>query len=385
MCLLGAERGLHTRLDRELPPLSLYLHYPWCLAKCPYCDFNSHQARDSDDRGAYLRQLLEDLRECRRLVEGRKLESLYFGGGTPSLMQPSEVGALLEEIDRLFGLPDEITLESNPGTFEVGRFKGFRAAGVTRLSIGAQSFQNDKLVSLGRVHDANEALHAATEGRRIFDQVNIDLMYGLPDQTLDDALFDLARAIATGVEHISWYQLTIEPRTMFHRRPPVLPKEREALSIEQAGCESLQQAGFARYEISAFARRGQACRHNLNYWKFGDFLGVGAGAHGKLTTSGGALRTEFVRQPRLYSAGRENRQRVSPISEESLPVEFMMNALRLIAGVEESLFKARTGIALSEIAVTVRRLRDQGLMQRTNLGLTERGLTLLDSVVGEFL
>ena len=375
----------HARPDQELPPLSLYLHYPWCLAKCPYCDFNSHQVKESDDRQAYLRQLREDLRQSAALAQDRKLESLYIGGGTPSLMQPSEVVALLEEIDRQFGVPDEITLESNPGTFEAEKFEGFRSAGVTRLSIGVQSFQDDKLVALGRVHDANEALHAATNALQIFERVNIDLMYGLPGQSIADALFDLERAIGTGVEHISWYQLTIEPRTVFYRRPPVLPKETATLSIEEAGLEALKQAGFERYEISAFARRGESCIHNLNYWRFGDYLGVGAGAHGKLTTSSGPIRTEFARQPRLYLAGRDDRHRVSPIAQESLPVEFMMNALRLIEGVEESLFEARTGIEFSRIAERVEQLRNLGFLQPSRLGLTERGLTLLDSVVAEFL
>ncbi len=369
----------------SLVPLSLYLHYPWCVAKCPYCDFNSHEAKESDDRDAYLARLTEDLRASASLGGGRKLESVYLGGGTPSLMQVSEVAALLEEIDRQFGLPAEITLETNPGTFEAEKFRGFRSAGVTRLSIGVQSFQDDKLGALGRIHDTNEALRAATNAVQIFNHVNLDLMYGLPGQSIEDALSDLERAIGTGAGHISWYQLTIEPRTVFHRRRPILPKESETLSMESAGLEALERARLERYEISAFARRGEACRHNLNYWQFGDYLGVGAGAHGKLTTPDGPLRTQFARQPRLYLAGNGDRHRVSPIAEESLPVEFMMNALRLIQGVEASLFEMHTGLEDSRIAEKLTHLRDLGLMREAHLGLTKRGLTLLDSVVAEFL
>ena len=368
-----------------LPPLSLYLHYPWCLSKCPYCDFNSHQVRDSDDRDAYLKRLRADIRQNAHLAQGRKLQSVYFGGGTPSLMQPSEVAALIEEVDRQFGLPDEITLETNPGTFEKQKFQEFRSAGVTRLSIGVQSFQDDKLVSLGRVHDSKQALQAVNSALQLFDRVNIDLMYGLPHQSIEDALSDLHRAIATGVGHLSWYQLTIEPRTVFSRRPPTLPKEAATLSMERAGLEALKQAGFERYEISAFSCEGQSCRHNLNYWQFGDYIGVGAGAHGKLTTADGPVRTEYARQPRLYVDRGDDRHRVSTIAEDCLPVEFMMNALRLTEGVEEALFEAHTGLELSRIDKVIERLRNLGLMQTTHLGLTEHGLTLLDSLVAEFL
>ncbi len=366
-------------------PLSLYVHYPWCLSKCPYCDFNSHEVRASDDRDAYFTRLKADIRQQAEFAQGRALTSVYIGGGTPSLMQPAEVASLLAEIDRHLGCPAEITLEANPGTFEKDRFTGFHAAGVTRLSIGAQSFQDSKLRSLGRVHDAGEVVRAADMAMQLFAHVNIDLMYGLPGQSVDEALDDLQRAIAAGVSHVSWYQLTLEPRTQFYRYPPRLPDEAHLLSMETAGLELLAQAGFKRYEISAFARCGHLCRHNINYWQFGDYLGVGAGAHGKLTTPRGPLRSEYCRQPRLYTGSGDDRYRVAPIAEESLPVEFMMNALRLIDGVEESLFERHTGLGLSHIAGTLDALRERGLLRPSHLGLTGRGLRFLDSVVAEFV
>ncbi len=374
-------------LAREavLPPLSLYLHYPWCIAKCPYCDFNSHERKTNVDTAAYLRQLVADIRESKALAGGRPLASVYFGGGTPSLMSAREVTEVLAAVEETHGLPDEITLESNPGSFEQDKFEAFRAAGITRLSIGVQSFQDDKLRSLGRVHGGDEALRAASSAVEMFDRVNVDLMYGLPAQTAEDALSDLETACSLGVGHLSWYQLTIEPRTVFHRRPPLLPVEAEALEMEAAGLEKLDAAGFRRYEISAFAKDDQTCQHNLNYWQFGDYLGVGAGAHGKLTSGNNAIRTSFARQPRRFSGEVPDRFNEAPIAEESLPVEFMMNALRLIDGVDEELFEARTGIPLIRIQETLGELRAAGLMRSDRLGLTAKGLRFLDSVVGEFL
>ena len=370
----------------RLPPLSLYLHYPWCIAKCPYCDFNSHERKAKDDSDAYVRRLISDIEQRAEPDGYRTLTSVYFGGGTPSLMQPRQVESVLAAVDRAFGLPDEMTLEANPGTFERDKFKAFRSAGITRLSLGVQSFQDDKLRALGRVHDADEAARALVSASSLFDRVNVDLMYGLPEQTVEDALFDLDRAVRLGARHLSWYQLTIEPRTVFHRRPPpLLPVESEALEMEQAGLDSLQAAGFRRYEISAFAKEGAACRHNLNYWQFGDYLGIGAGAHGKLTSAGGQVRTSFARQPRLYVGEAPERYSEAPIAEESLPVEFMMNALRLIDGVQTALFQARTGLALARIEKTLDELRTRGLMRADRLGLTPLGLRLLDSVVAEFL
>ena len=369
----------------ELPPLSLYLHYPWCIAKCPYCDFNSHQVKQGDDREAYIARLTKDTRKAASVASGRPLTSVYLGGGTPSLMQASEVETLLGEIDGCFGLPNEVTLETNPGTFELEKFKDFRAAGVTRLSIGVQSFQDDKLTALGRVHNSREATNAVSGALELFERVNLDLMYGLPGQSLEDVRFDLKHAIGEGVGHISWYQLTIEPRTVFHRRPPLLPVEDESIAMEDAGLDLLEQAGFQRYEISAFAREGEACVHNLNYWEFGDYIGIGAGAHGKLTMREGPIRTQQVRQPRLYMNPGPDLVSEEPIAEESLAVEFMMNALRLIQGVEEDLFEQRTGLPLSRIGSQLERVRSLRLMRQDRLGLTEPGLKLLDSVVAEFL
>ena len=365
-------------------PVSLYLHYPWCIAKCPYCDFNSHERKAKDDSQPYVQQLITDIRSSAARVAG-PLTSVYFGGGTPSLMQPSEVRRVLAAVADSFGLPDEITLESNPGTFERDKFRAFRDAGITRLSVGVQSFQSSKLRALGRVHDADEARHAVSSALEIFDRVNVDLMYGLPEQSVDDALFDLDCAIGMGVGQLSWYQLTIERRTVFHRRPPVLPIECDALAMEAAGLELLDAAGLDRYEISAFAKDGEQCRHNLNYWQFGDYIGIGAGAHGKRSVNGRTVRTSFARQPRRYVGGESDRYREEAVPDESLPVEFMMNALRLIDGVDEALFKARTGVPLSRIADTLDALRDQGLMHRERLGLSTRGVPLLDSVVAEFL
>ena len=370
-----------------LPPLSLYVHYPWCVAKCPYCDFNSHERKPETDSAPYIRALVADIRESQECTQDRTLRSVYFGGGTPSLMSAREVSCVLTAIEETFGLPREITLESNPGTFEREKFKAFRAAGVKRLSVGVQSFQDDKLRALGRVHNAEEAARAVSSAVEIFENVNLDLMYGLPNQTVEDALFDLDRACDLGVGHLSWYQLTIEPRTVFHRRPPLLPVETEALAMEEAGLQKLEDSGFRRYEISAFSKEGQACWHNLNYWQFGDYLGIGAGAHGKLTSADGAIRTSFARQPRRYmgEAQAQDRFTTAPIDEKSLPVEFMMNALRLIDGVDEDLFESRTGFALAHIQKTLAALRVAGLMRPDRLGLTPKGLRLLDSVVAEFL
>ena len=373
-------------------PLALYLHYPWCIAKCPYCDFNSHERKSKDHSAVYIERLIEDIRHSRAWTQGGPLTSVYFGGGTPSLMQPREVAEVLGVVDREYGLPGEITLEANPGTFERARFKGFRSAGISRLSVGVQSFQDDKLRALGRVHDAQEAARAVSSAVQIFDRVNLDIMYGLPGQSVEDALFDLDRALSLGAGHLSWYQLTIEPRTLFHRRPPLLPVERESLDMEVAGLEKLAGAGLRRYEISAFAAENEVCRHNLNYWQFGDYLGIGAGAHGKLMRAGAGesvqIRTRFARQPRIYMGdvgdGRD-RYIEDAIPEASMPVEFMMNALRLIDGVEAPLFEARTGVPLARIQNTLDLLRGQGLLRGEKLACTPSGLKLLDSVVAEFL
>lgn len=368
------------------PPLALYVHYPWCLSKCPYCDFNSHQVKQGDDQAAYQDRLVQDLGRLSRRSQGRPLTSVYFGGGTPSLMRPREVERLLQEIDRGFGLPDEITLETNPGTFELEKFRDFQSLGITRLSIGVQSFQDDKLGALGRVHNAREARNAVSDALRIFERVNLDLMYALPGQSLEDACSDLSRAITEGVGHISWYQLTIEPRTVFYRRPPpLLPVEDDAIAMEEAGLDLLQQADYGRYEISAFARQDQVCQHNINYWRFGDYMGVGAGAHGKLTGRRGPVRTQVARQPRRYVLPDIDHFSEQPIAEQSLAVEFMMNALRLTEGVDESLFEARTGQPLARIQPQLDKLRALGLMRQDRLGLTASGLRLLDSVVAEFL
>ena len=338
---------------RALPPLALYVHVPWCLRKCPYCDFNSHEMRgDAPPEAAYVAALLADLEAALPSIWGRRVISLFVGGGTPSLFSPAAIDALLAGIRARVPLsPDaEVTLEANPGTFERGRFAGFRDAGVNRLSIGVQSFNGAHLVALGRVHGRDEALAAAEAAIALFPDVNLDLMYALPGQTMADALADVRTATALGPTHLSFYHLTIEPNTLFHRRPPVLPDEDTAIAIEEAVQDVLAEAGYVHYETSAHARPGHACRHNMNYWEFGDYLGVGAGAHSKLSFAGEVRRQVRWKQPRQYM---EQVTRGDPLMEDApvaradIGFEFMLNALRLTAGVPTALFSERTGYPIS--------------------------------------
>ena len=364
------------------PPLGLYVHFPWCVRKCPYCDFNSHPLDGGLRDEAYLAVLLDDLDREREHLGDRAVQTVYFGGGTPSLFPPAAFDALVRHV------PDavEITLEANPGTVEHGDFAGYRRAGVTRVSLGAQSFDAAQLKGLGRIHSAAETRRAAAAVRSAgFDSFNIDLMYGLPRQTVDQALADLEQAIRLEPPHISWYQLTIEPKTEFAQRPPIgLPDDDRAVEIEEAGIDLLARHGYHRYEVSAFARDGHQCGHNLNYWRFGDYIGIGAGAHGKLTRPDGAIiRTSKAHQPRLYMRGAT--ARANPVRPEDLPGEFMMNALRLTDGVELSSFEARTGLPATTIADPVTQLNDWGLMRADRLALTAHGYRHLDAVVARFL
>ncbi|MBF3183977.1 radical SAM family heme chaperone HemW, partial [Pseudomonas aeruginosa] len=339
----------------QLPPLALYVHIPWCVRKCPYCDFNSHAAGPELPEEAYVDALLADLEQDLRHVHGRRLGSIFFGGGTPSLFSAKALGRLLEGVERRVGFADgiEITLEANPGTFEQVKFADYRRLGINRLSIGVQSFQADKLQALGRIHDGAEAVRAADMARQAgFDNFNLDLMHGLPGQSLDDALADLRQALALAPTHLSWYQLTMEPNTVFWSQPPELPEDDILWDIQEAGQALLDEHGYRQYETSAYARDGLRARHNLNYWSFGDFLGIGAGAHAKLSAPDGRIvRTWKTRLPKDYLNPQKAFQAGErPLEAADLPFEFMMNVLRLVDGVPAALYPQRTGQPLAAIA-----------------------------------
>lgn len=375
-----------------LPPLSLYIHVPWCVRKCPYCDFNSHEARGPVPQREYVEALLTDLELALPRIWGRKVQSVFIGGGTPSLFDEAAIDALLSGVRaRVPLLPDaEITLEANPGTFERDRFAGFYAAGVNRLSLGIQSFEPRHLAALGRVHDAAEARRAAEAALMIFGNVNLDLMYALPEQTPDEARRDAATAIAFGAPHLSFYQLTLEPNTLFHRHPPRLPDEDRAADIEDAVHASLERAGYARYETSAFARRGRECRHNLNYWRFGDYLGIGAGAHSKVSHPDRIERELRWKQPREYLARvaqRDPLQQTTRVTRDDVGFEFMLNALRLTDGVPAALFAERTGYALALVARPLAEAARRGLLDADPQWLrpTELGRRFLCDLQALFL
>ena len=339
-----------------LPPLSLYVHLPWCVRKCPYCDFNSYEARGEMPERAYVAALLRDLDAELPLAQGRVLQSVFIGGGTPSLFSGAAIAELLQGIAQRLPLAAraEITLEANPGAIETGRFAEYRAAGVNRLSIGIQSFRDEQLTALGRVHDSGEARRGAAAARAAgFDNLNLDLMYALPGDDVPGAIADLTAALELAPEHLSWYQLTLEPNTAFHRRPPALPAEDVVLEIERAGRELIAAHGYERYEVSAFARAGRRCRHNLNYWEFGDYLGVGAGAHGKITRldTQAVVRRAKQRNPRTYQAQAGSARACSEERiERGLVLECMMNGLRLVEGVTMEDFEARTATTREAIA-----------------------------------
>ena len=319
----------------NLPPLSLYVHVPWCVQKCPYCDFNSHGQKGDIPEAEYVQHLIDDLKADLHLVQGRKIHSIFIGGGTPSLLTGAAYTRLLNEIDNLIGLSDncEITLEANPGTVETGRFKDYVKAGINRISIGVQSMQNDKLKALGRIHGADEACYAAQQATEAgLNSFNLDLMHGLPGQSLDDALSDLKQIIALSPPHISWYQLTIEPNTQFASKPPTLPQDETLWDIQEQGQALLAQAGYQQYEISGYAKPGFQCQHNLNYWRVGDYLGIGCGAHGKVTDAktGVITRTEKVKHPRGYmDIIKPYLYKSWQVEQDDLAFEFFMNRFRL--------------------------------------------------------
>lgn len=375
-----------------LPPLSAYVHIPWCVRKCPYCDFNSHAAGTELPEAAYVNALLADLRTDLPLAQGRRLESVFFGGGTPSLFSPRALGRILEALEQHLGFADnvEITLEANPGTFEQAKFRDYRHLGINRLSIGVQSFQETKLKALGRIHSGAEAIRAADMARAAgFDNFNLDLMHGLPGQSIEDALTDLDTAIAQEPTHLSWYQLTLEPNTVFWSQPPTLPEDDTLWDIQEAGQSLLAERGYAQYEISAYAQPGRRARHNLNYWSFGDFLGLGAGAHAKLSDAHGRIRRLWkTRLPKDYlAADKAFLAGEHPLEAGELPFEFLMNALRLSEGVPAELFVQRTGLPLSVLAGGRRDAEARGLLvaDPARLVASARGQLFLNDLLQPFL
>jgi putative oxygen-independent coproporphyrinogen III oxidase len=381
----------------ELPPLALYVHFPWCVRKCPYCDFNSYTLHGPLAEADYLEALLQDLRAQSSPVAARSVQSIFFGGGTPSLFSPAALERLISAARRELALVGdvEITLEANPGTVERGRFADYRAAGVTRVSLGAQSFSDASLQALGRIHSAQETRRAAEELHASgLTNFNLDLMYALPGQDVTAALADVAAALELEPRHLSHYQLTLEPGTPFSARPPAgLPSPDTGADIQQHCRDRLAQGGLQQYEVSAYARAGAQCRHNLNYWRFGDYLGIGAGAHGKATRGdGGELsiaRTERPREPRRYRAavlaGEPATSRQVPKSDR--PFEYLMNALRLTEGFQEREFEARTGLEFGPTGERLQHLARRGLLERSDQHWrgTARGFDLLNEVLGELL
>lgn len=372
-------------------PLSLYVHIPWCVRKCPYCDFNSHAVRDELPEAAYIDTVLADLRHEARWAQGREIQSIFIGGGTPSLFSAQSIAKLLDSANRIvpFASDIEITMEANPGTFEQDKFAGFLAAGVNRLSIGVQSFNTHHLKALGRIHSGQEAERAIAAAHQLgFKRLNIDLMHGLPDQTPQQALADLEQGLALGPDHLSWYQLTIEPNTEFYQRPPQIPEDDALWEIQQQGQARIHAAGFTQYEVSAYAKAPTArARHNLNYWEFGDYIGIGAGAHGKVTD----LSTHEIhrrwkqRSPKAYMTHIDPLGGSRILAPDELPFEFMMNALRLIDGVPTERFHERTGQPIEVMAAVLQQAREKGLLHPHRLQATPQGQLFLNDLLALFL
>jgi putative oxygen-independent coproporphyrinogen III oxidase len=377
-------------------PLSLYVHLPWCVRKCPYCDFNSHTAGATPPKKRYLDALITDIAsEAASHAKGRELVSIFLGGGTPSLFSPQEIARLLDAVAETFSWADdiEITMEANPGTVECGDPMGYREAGVNRLSIGAQSFSESSLKLLGRIHSVDDIARAVEEaGTAGFDSINLDLMYGLPGQDLASALADIESALALSPQHLSWYQLTLEPNTVFHARPPVgMPDSEQIFEIFEKGQQLLSDSGFDQYEVSAYAKSGQRSRHNLNYWSFGDYLAVGAGAHGKVSDLDGIRRYAKPANPLSYMQAIELGEvpaMPEPLSEPELIFEFMLNVLRLNEGFDEALFESRTGLSARQLEAAAETASERGLIERFDSSRwrpTALGRRFLNDLQGEFL
>ncbi|MCH8551778.1 MAG: radical SAM family heme chaperone HemW [Natronospirillum sp.] len=369
-------------------PLGLYVHFPWCVRKCPYCDFNSHEANGELPAREYVDALLRDLEQEAPTLAGRQIESVFFGGGTPSLISGREVGRVIDElVARDWLAPNaEITLEANPGAVERQYFADYVSAGVNRVSLGVQTFDETALKVLGRIHDTDDIQRAwELLVQLAVPRLNIDLMHGLPGQTPELAVADLDQALRMNPGHISWYQLTIEPNTRFYNQPPTLPDEDKLEAIEQAGRERLQADGYDQYEISAWARPGHASQHNRNYWTFGDYIGIGAGAHGKLTTESGSVRTQRTRMPEAYLRAILGGRQVNQIDTDALPFEYMLNALRLREGVPETLFTARTGLTPDALEPQLTQLRNKGLIHSDRHALTDLGWRFYNDAVGAWV
>jgi len=386
---------MNTRQFTELPPLSLYIHLPWCVSKCPYCDFNSHEQRGDLPEDSYIEALLSDLEQEMPDIWGRSVSSIFIGGGTPSLFSATHIDKLLSGIRALTAIPPsaEITMEANPGTFEQEKFKDFYGAGINRLSIGIQSFSDTALSALGRIHTGGEATRAVEIARAAgFDNINLDLMFGLPGQDLISARDDVAQAIALTPEHISYYELTLEPNTLFAKYPPTLPDSDSCESIQRCGMALLEEAGFNRYEISAFAQSKRQSQHNLNYWLFGDYVGIGAGAHGKISfaNTGEIVRRSKVKHPSRYLETAATPERIGTdhtISIEDTAIEFMMNALRLCDGFPIPHFQAQTGAALDRWQNAIEEAQHAGLLEQSgmNLRASATGLRFLNDLLGHFM
>jgi len=387
------EPSLHFN---EPPPLSLYIHIPWCVKKCPYCDFNSHAVGPELPENEYITALLEDLENDLSFVQGRPLQSIFFGGGTPSLFSAQGIGRILDGITKKISFADtiEITLEANPGTFEQQKFADLRLTGVNRLSIGIQSFNDQHLQKLGRIHSSAEAHRAIAMAQQAgFDNFNLDLMHGLPNQTLEEALNDLQTAISFAPQHLSWYQLTIEANTEFYKHPPLLPSDDARWYIFEQGQALLAEQGYQQYEVSAYSQAGKASLHNLNYWQFGDYLGIGAGAHGKITQlspSGEAqlIRTRKTRTPKDYLNKSSTRRLSETIATKDIAGEFIMNALRLNQGFSLQEFEQFSGLARNELTKGIKQAVTRGLLtvnNETQLQPTDKGRLFLDDLVALFI
>ncbi|WP_241592552.1 radical SAM family heme chaperone HemW [Rosenbergiella epipactidis] len=377
-------------MAKSLPPLSLYIHIPWCVQKCPYCDFNSHALKGEVPHQEYVEHLLKDLDESLHLVQGRQLSTIFIGGGTPSLLSSQAMQLLMDGVRERIPLSTgcEVTMEANPGTVEAERFSGYQQAGINRISIGVQSFDAEKLTRLGRIHGPQEAERAAQLatglGLRSF---NLDLMHGLPDQSIEQALYDLRQAIALNPPHLSWYQLTIEPNTLFASRPPKLPDDDDLWDIYEQGDQLLREAGYEQYETSAYAKPGYRCEHNLNYWRFGDYLGIGCGAHGKITLADGKImRTVKTRHPKGFMRG-EYLDKQFMVADEDKAFEFFMNRFRLLEPCPRQDFVELTGLAEQQVRPALDNAIQAGYLQETaeHWQITAKGKLFLNSLLEAFL